>query len=96
MTIVENQNGKFFIPGEIANDPNKTVAEIQANAIPYDLYLAQQRVEDIQNELQELQDAPDEISVPNPEKERTPDVEQQLNEAQATLKNLMSKYGTNN
>ena len=92
MAIVENQNGKFYIPDEIANDPTKTVAEITASAIPYDLWQAQQNVENLQRELQELEAQPDEISVPNPEKDRIPDVQAQLEQAQGILENVVDKY----
>jgi len=54
MAIVENQNGKFYIPDEIANDPTKTVAEIQENAIPWDEYVREQQREVIQQQLDEL------------------------------------------
>jgi len=92
MAIVENQNGKFYIPDEIANDPTKTVAEITANAVPYELYLAQQIVGTLTQELNELNEQPDEISVPNPEKERIPELQQELEQAQEALQTVQSKY----
>ena len=92
MTIVENSDGKFYIPDKIANDHNKTVKELKENAIPFELWEAQENVKTIQAELDRLNALPDEILVPNEEKSKIHNTEARLLAAQTTLDNLIGKY----
>ena len=88
MTKVTNDNGTFYIPDEIANDPTKTVAELLENATPWELHTAQERVAQLQAELDELNAMPDEVLVPNEAKMKIPEVEQELTQAQEALNNM--------
>ena len=63
MTKVENQNGVWYVPDKIANDPTKSVADILKYAIPWDEYekktLIPQRIKEIKEQLKALEKEPD-------------------------------------
>jgi len=88
MTKVTNENGTFYIPDEITNDDTKTVAELNAVAIPYGLYLLQEQKARLEQDLENLNNQPDEVLVPNQEKERIPEIEQEIERLQEKINNL--------
>ncbi len=90
--IIEKDWQKYWLPDDLATNPNLTVQDLMAELIPYDLYVLQQEANTLQNQIAEIEAAPDYIQVPNPEKDRLPELQQQLD----ALLQQIAAYGNNN
>jgi len=75
--IIENQWKKFYVPDEIGNDTSLSVADVFASAIPYELYLKQTELDWVVKEIERIEAEPDEITIPNENKDRLPDLEEE-------------------
>jgi hypothetical protein len=89
--IIENLWNKFYVPDEIWNDTSLSVADVFASAIPYNLYLKQIELSSLQKELQSLQDEPDEILVPNDNKNNIPEIEDKIEQIEKEILLLTNK-----
>jgi len=94
--IIDNKWVKYYVPDDIGNNKNLSVAQVFEAAIPYDLYLVKTEIQNKQEELDNIKAEPDMIEVPNPIKEQIPTIEQELQELNNDLNKLKEKYGYNN
>lgn len=62
-------NEQFYVPDEIGTDKSKSVKEIYDVAIPLDIYKKQQELKKLKDDLNFWMNQPDEIIIPNTEKE---------------------------
>ena len=87
--IIENQNWKFWVDDNIMNNPDLTLQQIQAQSIPYDLYLLQQELKQKQQEYNEIEAEPDMIEIPNEKKLELPWLQAEIED----LQNKINNYG---
>jgi hypothetical protein len=52
MIIVENADGKFYIPEEIASNPEATVKELSEAAIPFEEYEKNEKIKSLKSLIQ--------------------------------------------
>ena len=75
--IIENLWKKFYVPDEIGNDTNLSVSDVFAAAIPYGLYLKQTELDWVIKEIEKIEAEPDEIIIPNENKDKIPNLEEE-------------------
>ena len=83
--LIKLEERQYWVPDELANDPNTTVAQIRQAAIPYDLWQAMDEVKRLQAALADAEAMPEYIKTVNQERAEI------INQTQAALEKARLK-----